>query len=487
MISAQDITFSYASRQADERPKAVLTDCSLNLGPSQALAVMGPTGAGKSTLSYVLAGLAPRHTGGTLLGSVAIAGHDLRDGPPAIGSVGVLFQDAATQLFNTTVEDEVAWGLEAMGLAPHEIGQRVEVSLAHFELTAVRQRAPWALSGGQQKRLALAALWTMRPGVLILDEPLGGLDPEGCAEVLAAVDTLREAGTTLLIMTLQPEMARQAGALALLADGHLSSAMPVTAWLEQEVALAESGLLLPTRLWPDLSPRVAVDHRDPAIEVQGLRFRYPGGTEVLHGIDLTIPRGQFVALVGRNGAGKSTLVRHLNGLLRPSSGAVSVMGRPLAGRAAGTVAGHVGFLFQRPEQQLFSATVRDEIAYGPARLGLSDVAARVDNVLARFGLENVADVPPALLGYGAQRTVTLAVLAALATPIVVLDEPTVGLDGRGLGQLLAWVAELREQGVTIVLVTHDLGLAARADRVITLDNGAITSDDTPAEAHGGSA
>ena len=288
-------------------------------------------------------------------------------------------------------------------------------------------------------------------------------------------------------MTLQPEMARQAGALALLADGRLSPTLPVAALIEQEVALAESGLLLPTRLWPDLSPRVAVDHREPAIEVHGLRFRYPGGTEVLHGVDWTIPRGQFVALVGRNGAGKSTLVRHLNGLLRPSGGAVSVMGRPLAGRAAGTIAGHVGFLFQRPEQQLFSATVRDEIAYGPTRLALSDVAARVDSALARFGLENVADVPPALLGYGAQRTVTLAVLAALATPIVVLDEPTVGLDGRGLAQLLAWLAELREQGITIVLVTHDLDLAARADRVITMDNGAITADDTPAAAHGDSA
>ena len=487
MISAHDITFTYAPRQPGDHPTAVLTDCSLNLNAAQALAVMGPTGAGKSTLGYVLAGLAPRHTGGTLVGSVAIAGHDLRNGPPEIGSLGLLFQDAATQLFSTTVEDEVAWGLEAMGLAPHEIGQRIEASLAHFELTSVRQRAPWALSGGQQKRLALAALWAMRPGVLILDEPLGGLDPEGCAEVLAAIDALQEAGTTLLTMTLQPEMASRAGALALLADGHLSPALPVSALVEQEAALVESGLLLPPRLWPDLSPRITLDDATPAIEVNGLHFRYPGGTEVLHGIDLTIPRGQFVALVGRNGAGKSTLVRHLNGLLRPSGGTVSVMGQALAGRAAGTIARHVGFLFQRPEQQLFSATVRDEIAYGPTRLALSDVAARVDSALARFGLESVADVPPALLGYGAQRTVTLAVLAALATPIVVLDEPTVGLDGRGLSQLLAWLAELREQGITTVLVTHDLDLAARADRVITLDNGAITADDTPAAAHGGSA
>lgn len=166
---------------------------------------------------------------------------------------------------------------------------------------------------------------------------------------------------------------------------------------------------------------------------------------------------------------------------------MSILGQPLAGRAAGTIARQVGFLFQRPEQQLFSPTVRDEIAYGPMRLGLNDVQARVDGVLERFGLQDVADVPPALLGYGAQRTVTLAVLAALATPIVVLDEPTVGLDGRGLAQLLAWLAERREQGVTIVLVTHDLDLAACADRAITLDAGAVIADGPPAAVIGGCA
>ena len=486
MISAQDITFTYAPRQPGDHPRPVLAGCSLHLDAARALAIMGPTGAGKSTLSYVLSGLAPRHTGGTLSGSVAIAGHDLRDAPPEIGSVGLLFQDAATQLFSTTVEDEVAWGLEAMGLAPHEIGQRVEASLAHFELTSVRHRAPWALSGGQQKRLALAALWAMRPGVLILDEPLGGLDPEGRAEVLAALDTLREAGTTLLVMTLHPETARQVGAFSLLSAGRLSPVLPVSALLEQEAALVETGLLFPPRLWPDLSPRAPVDDGAAAIEVQGVRFHYPAEAEVLHGIDLTIPRGQFVALIGRNGAGKSTLVRHLNGLLRPNSGTITVMGQPLAGRAAGTIARHVGFLFQRPEQQLFSPTVREEIAYGPTRLGLSNVEARVDGTLAQFGLEGVADMPPALLGYGAQRTVTLAVIAALATPIVVLDEPTVGLDGHGLAQLLAWLSELREQGVTIVLVTHDLDLAARADRVITLNDGAIIADGVPARGLGGS-
>ena len=179
MIRAEKLSFAYAPRHPGGQPTEVLSDCSLGLAPGETLAVMGPTGAGKSTLTYVLAGLAPRHTGGTLSGILSVAGHDLTQGPPAIGSVGLLFQDAATQLFSTSVEDEVAWGLEAIGLSPTEIGHRVETSLQRFGLARDCRRPPWALSGGQQKRLALAALSAMRPQVLILDEPLGGLDPEG--------------------------------------------------------------------------------------------------------------------------------------------------------------------------------------------------------------------------------------------------------------------------------------------------------------------
>ncbi|MBN1246038.1 MAG: ABC transporter ATP-binding protein [Anaerolineae bacterium] len=479
MIHLDDVTFAYPPLAPRSPASPVLNGCSLRVESGGALAVMGASGAGKSTLGYVLAGLAPRHTGGTLDGGVYVGGQDITGTPPEVGVIGLLFQDAATQLFNTSVEDEIAWGLEAMRLAPATIGERVEAALRQFELLAVRHRAPWALSGGQQKRLALAALWAMRPRVLILDEPLGGLDPQGRTEVLTAVETLRQSGTALLITTLRPQAAQQSATVAILAGGRLGPARPATDLLQDTSALIQAGLAYPPDRWPDLGPANPPSSAQPALEITGLHFGYTAGEEVLQGIDLTITQGEFIAVVGPNGAGKSTLARHMNGLLRPARGAVRVLGEAIEKRATGVLARKVGYLFQRPEQQFFAPTVRQEIEFGLNQLDLPDKATRLAQVLARFDLTGVAGAPPATLGYGAQRAVTLASIAALTPPIVVLDEPTVGLDGRGLAQLLQWLADLRKQGTTIILVTHEETVAARADRTIALDAGRVVADGAP--------
>ncbi|MGC9521616.1 MAG: ABC transporter ATP-binding protein [Anaerolineae bacterium] len=475
MINLDDVTFAYAPHQPGDTPTQVLNGCSLHLAAGQALAIMGVSGAGKSTLGYVVAGLAPRHTGGTLSGQVQIGGCDIIERPPDTGTVGLLFQDAATQLFNTSVEDEIAWGLEAMGIASREIERRIQEALARFDLTAARSQRPWALSGGQQKRLALAAIWAMRPRVLILDEPLSGLDPQGRTEVLAAIETLRQTGSSLLLMTLRPGATRQATEVSLLREGRLTMPAPTATVLADEGRLTEIGLIHPPSRWPDLGSQCTSTGRT-AVEIHNLHFRYPDGPEVLRGINLEIPEGQFVALIGQNGAGKSTLVRHLNGLLRPTKGIVKVRGKAIDHRPTGEIARDVGYLFQRPEQQLFAATVRDEVAFGPRLLGLPDLDTRVEEALARFGLTEMAQAPPALLGYGFQRAVTLASLSALETSIVVLDEPSVGLDGWGLAQLLNWIVELRAKNATIILVTHELALARQADRIITLKEGRVVGD-----------
>ena len=223
---------------------------------------------------------------------------------------------------------------------------------------------------------------------------------------------------------------------------------------------------------------------DIALEVSNLWFWYNGeGAPVLRGVDLSVPRGQFVALVGANGSGKTTLVKHLNGLLRPRRGQVWVNGQEATGRSVGELARQVGFLFQHPEQQIFSATVRREVAFGPSNLGLSEseIESRVEAALTHFDLTAVADTPPAILSYGLRRRVTLASLAAMDPPVLVLDEPSVGLDAHGLREMFDWLAELHVLERTILLVTHDMTLAAEhADRIVVLDQGQILADELPA-------
>ncbi|MEJ2209488.1 MAG: ATP-binding cassette domain-containing protein [Anaerolineae bacterium] len=223
---------------------------------------------------------------------------------------------------------------------------------------------------------------------------------------------------------------------------------------------------------------------DAALEIAGLWFWYQEEAPVLRGVDLAVPGGQFVALVGANGSGKTTLVKHLNGLLRPRRGEVRVAGQGAADLSVGQLSRQVGFLFQHPEQQIFAGTVHEELAFGPRNLGLpeGEVEARVQAALARFDLAGVARRPPAILGYGTRRRVTLASLAAMDPPLVVLDEPTVGLDAPGRDETFDWLDELHRQGRTIVLVSHDMGLvAAYAQRVLVLRQGQIVADGPPAD------
>lgn len=526
MIHVRDLTYHYPPAVSTGAWTTALDGLSFDVPRGHCLTITGPNNAGKSTLCLALAGLAPRLTVGRISGQVEVAGADVQAQPigALTASIGLVMQDPAGQLFNPSVEDEVAWGLENVGLPPAEMPARIEWALDAVGLEDVpRTQAPQTLSGGQQRRLALAAALALRPAVLILDEPTGGLAPAGRDEVVAALRALREdAALTVLLATNDPLIvAELADEVVLLEGGReadrgtprevyarlarqaappvgpppasifaaTASARPSIdlSCLTLEEAAIQAGQFALDGASPAAahSPTLAKTDVSPAIQISDLIFGYEGASApVLHGLDLTIPAGQFVALTGDNGAGKTTLARHLIGLLRPTGGRVAIAGEDTAGKSIGALAQQVGFAFQNPELQIFNPSVREEVAFGPRNLGLSGPAleAAVDAALEAFGLCEVAELPPAALSFSTRRMVALASVAAMQTPILVLDEPTVGLDAAGQARVGGWLAARHRQGATVLLITHDMELAARcAQRVLVMQGGRITTDGAPKE------
>jgi len=512
----------------------VLRGVNLRVGRGEAVVLLGRTGVGKTTLCMTLNGLVPQATGGVIRGDVIVLGQDARRHPVAdlARQVGLVFQDPESQLFHLRVEDEVAFGPENLGLPPNEIEKRVNWALAAVGLIGMRDRSPLRLSGGQKQRLAIAAVLAMHPQVLVLDEPTSSLDPVGKAEVIAVLDRLRqESQLTLVAATQELEWAAEAaGRVIVLDNGRLvMDGSPEEVFSQVEMLraigvgapqMAELAHALQRRSGREyhftrldaaeatLTAELQLDSRrvvqanggrkskdaqevvhvpstgegSPLIAVEGVHFAYPDGTVALQGVDMTIYPGERVALLGSNGAGKTTLAKHCNGLLRPNLGKVWVNGENAVRQSVSQLAAVVGYAFQNPDHQIFAPTVWEEIAFGPRNLGLSatQVQQRVDEALARFRLERYTQVPPAVLGFGLRRKVALAAITAQRPRLLVLDEPTGGLDRRSARELLAAVAELNQAGTAVMLITHDMRLVAEwADRAVVLVDGQVRFDGSP--------
>ncbi len=527
------------------RPSPALSSVDLAIAPGEMVGVAGRNGAGKSTLALAAAAFIPRVVKARIGGRVAIAGRPVAETPlrDLLGEVGIVFSTPSNQLSGSklSVREELAFGLENLGVARGEMDGRIDRTLDALGIAHLAERLPTALSGGEQQRVAIAAILCMGPRLLVLDEPTAQLDPAGTRAVADLLAGRAAAGTAVLVTEHRSAVLGSARRCVVLDTGRVAGIEAPGAALGPGlggragvgvpvVALLAAALGLPTEAALDLDAvAAAIRAADPdrlaiartrlaaagagmagaagtagpttaaaervapwepvrdqpaaAIEIAGLRHAYPGGTEALRGIDLEIAPGEAVAIVGQNGSGKTTLAKHLLRILAPDSGSVRIAGRDLAGRSIADVARTVGFVFQDPDRQLFSRSVEREVAFGPRNLGLADAdtAQLVAQALAAAGLADRAAENPYDLGLSDRKLVALASVLAMDPAILVLDEPTTGQDGPGMeriGALVeAWTADRR----TVVAVTHDMEFAARHFvRVVVMRDGLVVADGPPA-------
>lgn len=475
-VCARDWGWRHAGRK-----NAALSGVDLDIAPGERVLVLGPSGSGKSTLMGGLAGLLGGAEEGEATGTLTVDGVAPAD---ARGRVGLLMQDPEAQVVLARVGDDVAFGMENLGVPREEIWPRVEESLAAVGLSVPLDHSTTELSGGQKQRLALASILAMGPGLLLLDEPTANLDPSGVAEVRGAVEAVVErTGATMVVVEHRVDVwASLVDRVIVVADGAIAADGPLDEVLAQQGdALRERGIWLPgddvaAEVGPAPEVAPASSGTAPIARVADLTIGYDKAAPVRSGIDLTVERGVSTCIVGANGAGKSTFALTLAGLLPPLAGTVEVQtsdgtrGDPHEWSSK-QLLGRMSMVFQEPEYQFLASTVAEELAIGPRAAGMTDeeIAPLVDEHLEALGLTTLARANPMTLSGGEKRRLSVATALISAPELLILDEPTFGQDrGTWLGLVRLLRAALA-RGVTLVSITHDPAfVAAMGQRVVDL-------------------
>lgn len=535
-LVVEELSFRYPGAA-----QAALSRVSLRIPRGEFVLVAGPSGCGKSTLALALCGVVPARIRGRCSGSVMLDGVSLASlGPAQVAErVGMVFQDPSSQLVTPTVETEVAFGPENMGLPREQIAGRVEQALAVTGCAGLRRATTASLSGGEKQRVAIAATLAMRPQVLVLDEPCSDLDPAGTQQVLAVIRRLnREHGMTVVLVEHRiDEVVPWVDRIVLLDRGRVVLDRPAgdafddpDCWDDLGVAIPEMvrlALAVP-QLFPGGVPRsVAAAHDalsgtaagdrigrwgastgasgaaptdggpgDPLIRWDGVEVAYEG-RPVLSGLDLHARRGDWLAVVGPNGSGKTSLVELAMGFRSPDAGRVQLAGRPVDPTDVSRQTGHLGYLFQAADSMLFTSSVADELGFAvrhrrrgrsrrgdssPGQAGAESRArARIEDLLELTGLADRRDADPFTLSAGQRQRLAIAALLVDVPGALVLDEPTTGQDEGHSRAMLRFLDDLRRrEHLTYVMVTHDMrAVATHATRVAVLDGGRIVADGPP--------
>lgn len=499
-LIVDDLSFRYRDRE-----ETAIRNISFSTEKGEILLIAGASGCGKTTLVRCINGLIPRSYKGELSGQVRVFGEETKGWPLSRISqkIGTVLQDPERQILGTKVINEVAFGLENLGLLREEILQRSEEALNFLRISHLRDRETFNLSGGEKQKVALAGVLAMRPSILLLDEPLASLDPASALETLEMVRMLADGGMSVLmiehrvedVLKINPDRVifmsageiRYFGAV----DGLINAVdyreikLPARMIMERaardpkpvELHVLPGG----ARNGPGETP--TSKEPEPLIRFEDVSFAYEKNSEVLHGIDLEIHRGDVIAVLGPNGAGKTTFVKHAIGLLKPKSGRVLVKDRDTHDATVAQIASTVGYVFQSPSHMLFAPTVAEELAFGPKNLKHppDQIEKEVKEALQIVNLSEMINDPPLALSFGQQKRVSIAAILAMRSRILVMDEPTAGQDYLNYMNFMDSILQM-PGFEAILFITHDVDLAViYANRVILVANGRVEADGKPHE------
>jgi energy-coupling factor transport system ATP-binding protein len=500
LFEIENLTYFYP----DSRLPA-LKNINLSLEKEEFLLVVGGSGSGKSTLARLLAGLVPDYYGGRICGRVLFQDKPLQEGRRSLGAqVGIVFQDPEKQLVLTSVEAEIAFGLENLGLPQQEMLRRVAEVMSFLNLSPLKEEFTANLSGGQKQKVALASVLAMKPRVLILDEPTSQLDPAAADEFLYLVERLnREMGYTVVLIEQRLDRCfHLADRVAFMDRGaimHTGTAAEAARWQVQHslpfippvsrffVSIGSAVVPLTVKdgrrelekHFAAPAPATGIYDRqidDPGrqsaektavLDIEDVWFAYENGREALKGANLRVARGDFLVILGENAAGKSTLLKLIAGILKPGRGRLAVLGEDTRRSTPASMARKIGYLSQNPNDYLFEDTVEEEIRFTLNNLGRAD-QGMVDGILEKLDLNGVSGANPRDLSGGERQRVALASVLVAGPDLLLLDEPTRGMDYSLKKELGTLLQEQNQQGLTTVLVTHDVEFAAEYARQVAV-------------------
>ena len=520
VVDIEDLSYTYPRSEVP-----ALNNINLKVKAGESILITGPSGAGKTTLCQCISGVIPHFFRGKMQGKVVTLGMNTFDYdlPTLCYYVGQVFQDPSSQLVCPTVEDEIAFGLENYGIAPEEIRKRVDECMMEARLAKYVDRNPHTLSGGEQQACILSSIMAMHPKIYLLDEPTSNLDPYGSEHMLELIVNLAKTEniTMILVEHKIEELATKVDRMIVMNEGEIIqegeprkcldidakrmkdigirppqasllaselrdrgiriNQIPITTeeaveTLSRSLVKKESDFF-PSHENLDLARTRSVD---VIIETEDLGYIYPtGSVEALKGVNLRIAQGEYIGLLGQNGSGKSTLTKHFNGILKPTTGKVFVNGIDTTNATINELAKIVGYCYQNPNHQICCTSVKEEIEFGPKNLGIPEEEREqmIARIVRELKLEDALENDPFSLSLGDKLRVTVASILAMEPQVVIVDEPTTGQDYRGGREMMELMTTLNQTGITIIVITHDMNIAAEyTERVVLMKEGRVIAD-----------